>query len=72
MLERDEELLWDFADGLELEDGALWIHDLDDDSAVMGFTDFSLANLRKIISNHIDRRSQSSAPKPAVLAGCVH
>ena len=59
MLERNEKLLWNIADGLAPEDGVLWIHDLDDDSAVMGFTDFGLDNLREIIANQIDRRGQS-------------
>lgn len=59
ILGRDEDLLWDLADQLDPEDGVLWIHDLDDDSTVMGFTDFGLENLREMIADQIDRKDPS-------------
>jgi hypothetical protein len=59
ILGRSEDLLWDLADSLEPEDGVLWIHDLDDDGAVMGFTDFGLDNMRELIADQIDRKQPS-------------
>jgi hypothetical protein len=60
ILDEDEELLWDLADGLEPEDGCLWIYSTGDQHT-LAFTDRGLECLRDLVSEH--RRSKIS-PRP--------
>jgi hypothetical protein len=44
ILGRTEDLLWDLSIQLHLEDGMLWIYDVDD-GEILAFTDSGLENL---------------------------
>ena len=56
ILGRDEELLWDLADQLEVENGKLWVYDIDEVETLV-FTSEGIEALREIISDQIDRKS---------------
>lgn len=47
-LGEDEDWLWDVANGMDTEDGVIWVHGIGDDQ-VMAFTDFGIENLTELI-----------------------
>ena len=50
-LGEDEDWLWDIANGMDPEDGLIWVFGLGDDG-VMAFTDFGVDNLMELIRMH--------------------
>ena len=50
-LGEDEDWLWDVANGMDTEDGVIWVYGTGDDS-VMAFTDFGVENLMELIRMH--------------------
>ncbi len=53
ILGREEDLLREFADQLEPEDGVIWVHDIDDTQA-LAFTPLGIETLREIIKDQIN------------------
>jgi hypothetical protein len=51
----EEDLIWELSDGLDPEDGCLWILD-DTDEGVLGFTDYGIETLRYCLEEHYDAR----------------
>ena len=51
LLGEDEELLWNLAEGMEPEDGRLWIHGAGDQQT-MAFTDRGLEYLQEILAEY--------------------
>jgi len=49
----DEDLIWELSDGLDPEDGRLWILD-DTEEGVLGFTEFGIETLRGCLEEHHD------------------
>ena len=47
-LGEDDDWLWDVANGMDPEDGVIWVYGIGDDS-VMAFTDFGIENLMELI-----------------------
>jgi hypothetical protein len=54
MLGRDEDLLWDLADYVKLEEGKIWIHDINEIDT-LAFSQLGIETLREIIADRIDR-----------------
>ncbi|WP_407193093.1 hypothetical protein [Bradyrhizobium sp. STM 3566] len=52
-LGEDEDWLWDVANGMDTEDGVIWVYGIGDDQ-VMAFTDFGIENLTELIRMHKD------------------
>lgn len=52
-LGEDEDWLWDVANGMDTEDGVIWVYGIGDDQ-VMAFTDFGIENLTELIRIHKD------------------
>jgi hypothetical protein len=50
-LGEDEDWLWDVANGMDPEDGVIWVYGIGDDS-VMAFTDLGIENLVELIRIH--------------------
>jgi hypothetical protein len=50
-LGEDENWLWDIANGMEPEDGVIWVYGVGEDG-VMAFTDFGIENLIDLIRMH--------------------
>jgi hypothetical protein len=50
-LGEDEDWLWDVANGMDTEDGVIWVYGIGDDQ-VMAFTDFGIENLTELIRMH--------------------
>jgi hypothetical protein len=50
VLGADEELLHELAEGLEPEDGRLWIYDTDD-RATLGFTERGIESLKELLAD---------------------
>jgi hypothetical protein len=50
-LGEDEDWLWDVANGMDPEDGLIWVFGIGDDG-VMAFTDFGIENLIELIRMH--------------------
>jgi hypothetical protein len=50
-LGEDEDWLWDVANGMDKEDGVIWVCGIGDDQ-VMAFTDFGIENLTELIRMH--------------------
>jgi hypothetical protein len=50
-LGEDEDWLWDVANGMDPEDGLIWVFGVGDDG-VMAFTDFGIENLMELIRIH--------------------
>ncbi|MCK1641333.1 MULTISPECIES: hypothetical protein [Nitrobacteraceae] len=50
-LGEDEDWLWDVANGMDTEDGVIWVYGMGDDG-VMAFTDFGIENLIELIRIH--------------------
>ena len=59
MLGRHEDLIWSLADQLDLEDGALWILDIDN-GETLAFTSHGIETLREIIADQVDRSEKPS------------
>lgn len=57
LLHEDEEVLWDLANGMEPEDGCLWVHG-PGDQQTLAFTVRGLECLRDLLTEH-KRRSPS-------------
>jgi hypothetical protein len=51
ILGEDEELLWDLVDGMEPEDGCLWIHGTAGEETI-AFTSRGLECLREMLADH--------------------
>jgi len=51
LLGEDEELLWDLANGMEPEDGCLWIHGTGDEQTI-AFTNRGLECLQQRVAEH--------------------
>ena len=51
MLGEDEDWLWDVANGMDPEDGHLWVYGVGDDG-VPAFTDFGIENLTELVRIH--------------------
>ena len=47
-LGEDEDWLWDVANGMDREDGVIWVYGTGEDG-VMAFTDFGIENLMELI-----------------------
>jgi hypothetical protein len=60
MLGEDEDWLWDVANGMDPEDGHLWVYGVGDDG-VAAFTDFGIENLQQLVA---DLRADGKAPPP--------
>ena len=60
MLGEDEEWLWDVANGMDPEDGHLWVYGAGEDE-VAAFTDFGIENLKQLVA---DLRADGKAPPP--------
>jgi hypothetical protein len=54
MLGRDEDLLWDLADYVKLEEGKIWIHDINEIDT-LAFSQLGIETRREIIADRIDR-----------------
>ena len=54
-LGEDEEWLWDLANGMEPEDGLIWVYGPGDDG-IMAFSDDGIENLQDLIKMHRDQR----------------
>jgi hypothetical protein len=52
-LGEDEDYLWDIANGMEPEDGLIWVYGTNDEG-VMAFSDFGVENLSELIAIHRD------------------
>jgi hypothetical protein len=52
-LGENEDWLWDIANGMEPEDGLIWVHGPNDEG-VMAFSDFGVENLCELIVIHRD------------------
>jgi hypothetical protein len=52
ILHQDEDLLWNLSDQIELEDGKLWIHDIDG-TDILAFTDAGIEALRQATEDRI-------------------
>jgi len=50
-LGEDENWLWDIANGMEPEDGVIWVYGVGEDG-IMAFTDFGIENLIDLIRMH--------------------
>jgi hypothetical protein len=50
-LGQDEDWLWDVANGMDPEDGLIWVFGVGDDG-IMAFTDFGIENLMELIKIH--------------------
>ena len=50
-LGEDEDWLWDVANGMETEDGVIWVYGIGGDG-VMAFTDFGIESLMALIRMH--------------------
>ena len=50
-LGEDEDWLWDVANGMDTEDGVIWVYGIGDDQ-VMAFTDFGIEMLLVSIEEH--------------------
>jgi hypothetical protein len=50
-LGEDEDWLRDVANGMDTEDGVIWVYGIGDDG-VMAFTDFGIENLMELIRMH--------------------
>lgn len=50
-LGEDEDWLWDVANGMDPEDGVIWVYGTGDDG-VMAFTDLGIENLMELIRIH--------------------
>jgi hypothetical protein len=50
-LGEDQDWLWDVANGMETEDGVIWVYGIGEDG-VMAFTDFGIENLMDLIRMH--------------------
>jgi hypothetical protein len=53
-LGEDEDWLWDVANGMDPEDGVIWVYGVGED-VVMAFTDFGIENLIDLIKMRKDR-----------------
>jgi hypothetical protein len=60
MLGEEEDWLWDVANGMDPEDGHLWVYGVGDDG-VAAFTDFGIENLQQLVA---DLRTNGKAPPP--------
>jgi hypothetical protein len=60
MLGEDEDWLWDVANGMDPEDGHLWVYGVGEDG-VAAFTDFGIENLKQTIA---DLRAAGETPPP--------
>jgi hypothetical protein len=66
MLEEDEEWLFEVAEGMDTEDGQLWVVGVGEDG-VMAFTDHGIETLKELIAIHkhtpsiIEKRRQALA-----------
>jgi hypothetical protein len=49
----DEDWLWDVANEMEIEDGAIWVYGVGEDG-VQAFTDFGLENLIELVRFYED------------------
>ncbi|MBI2714113.1 MAG: hypothetical protein HYX37_06620 [Rhizobiales bacterium] len=58
-LGEDEEWLWDVANGMDTEDGVIWVYGIGDDQ-VIAFTDFGIENLTELIRMHKKTPNSSS------------
>ncbi len=58
LLYEDEELLWDLANGMEPEDGCLWVYGPGDEQTI-GFTLRGLECLQEILADHKRQRSST-------------
>ncbi|MCL2713313.1 MAG: hypothetical protein FWD68_01630 [Alphaproteobacteria bacterium] len=47
----DVERIWQLADGLDTEDGVIWVHGLDDDG-VMAFTDDGIEEVSNLLDEY--------------------
>ncbi len=47
----NEDWLWDVANGMETEDGLIWVYGIGEDG-VMAFTNFGIENLMELIRMH--------------------
>jgi hypothetical protein len=52
ILHQDEDLLWNLSDQIDLEDGKLWIHDIDG-TDILAFTDAGIEALRQATEDRI-------------------
>ena len=57
-LGEDEDWLWDVANGMDPEDGVIWVYGIGDDG-VMAFTDFGIENLMELIGIHKETPNSS-------------
>ena len=62
-LGEDEDWLWDVANGMEPEDGVIWVFGVGE-SQIMAFTDFGIENLIELIRM---RKESPSLFKPSQL-----
>ena len=53
-LGEDEEWLWEIANGMEPEDGLIWVYGIGDDG-IMAFSDVGIDNLKDLIRMHRDQ-----------------
>jgi len=51
MLGEDEDWLWDVANGMDQEDGLIWVYGPGDDG-IMAFTDFGIETLTGLIESY--------------------
>jgi hypothetical protein len=51
MLGESEDLLHELSEGLDPEDGCLWVHDTTEDGT-LAFTEFGIENLRACLEDH--------------------
>jgi hypothetical protein len=62
-LGEDEDWLWDVANGMDTEDGVIWVYGIGDEQ-VMAFTAFGIENLTELVKMHkedpdlLERRSR--------------
>jgi hypothetical protein len=72
----DEDWLWDVANEMDIEDGAIWVYGVGE-GGVQAFTDFGIENLIELVSstrktpNCSGAGNENNPIKLAAYAGCV-
>ena len=67
MLREDEDWLFDVAEGMDFEDGQLWVVGVGEDG-VMAFTDDGIESLKELIAIHKDAPSIIENRRQALAA----
>ena len=71
MLGEEEDRLWDVANGMDPEDGHLWVYGVGEDG-VAAFTDFGIENLQPARRRSTRRRKSATAQNKAHLTRGSH